>query len=51
MNQINWEVRDAWDFTCGWFVIRIDAEACRKGQAVPENYTIHPVNKTVKEND
>lgn len=51
MNTINYEVRDAYDFICGWFVTIFDAEACRLGQAVPENYTVHKVNKIVKEDN
>jgi hypothetical protein len=48
---VNYELRDSADNPVGWFMLLFDAEACRKGQSVPENYTIHWVNKRVGEDE
>lgn len=50
-NVVNYAVEDNFGNIAGWFLDIGDAQNFRLAQARPEMYTIHEVNKIVKEND
>lgn len=51
MNQINYEVRDAWGQVAGWFIYEFDAVTFLLAQMKPEGYTIHEINNIVTEDN